>query len=797
LLDAVPDALVVVDDAGRVTDANATAEALFGRTRAQLIGLDLGLLASARRSGTRRAIAAFERWCRSSGAGGGREIKVLHRELGCVRAWLRVRPLPGMPGHLLLAFSDLREQRRAEAAASLREKHLAHIVESAEDGIVSVDVEQRIMVFNRGAEEMFGYASSEVIGRRLEILLPKRSRPTHRGQVAAFGTGDRSARRMGDRAEVVGRRKNGEEFPAEISIMRFDLGNGTVFTAIVRDISERKRLMQELAESERRFRAVFDNTYQFVGLLRPDGTVVEMNRTALKQVDAQLADVVGKPFWDGPWWRYSATSRSTVKDAIRRAAAGHFVRHTVDAQGSSGARTIDFSLMPVFDDLGRVVSIIPEGRDISELMRATAALRLSESRLAKAQHIARLGYFDWSAEAQTTYWSDEIYHILGISKGEAGDFTPSYGSLLERVHPGDRAMVQEAIRAALESDRGFDITHRIVRPDGTERILHVQAEVTFDDAGQPIRLAGMAQDVTENKRAEMALFSAKEQAEHANRAKSMFLANMSHELRTPLNAIIGFSEIMEMQMFGPLRDVYVAYARDIHDSGHHLLTIINDILDMSKIEAGRQQLHESDVSLQNVIAATLRLVATRAEEAGLQVSVRVPPDVPLLYADERLVKQMLLNLLSNAVKFTPAGGKIIISVGLAEHDVLELAVADTGIGMAPQDISTALEPFGQVDCTFSRKFQGTGLGLPLVRSLAELHGGDLSVESALGAGTKVTIRFPAFRIRRPGAAAGATPHDRAPEPPAADSLPCACDTDRRNASHRDHDRQSTAGEKPR
>jgi PAS domain S-box-containing protein len=752
LLDAVPDALVVIDKDGRIVEANAAAEALFGRPRAALIGLDLGALTSARASGRRPSQPVIRRWARQASASPGREVKVLHRELGCVRAWLRIAAVPGAPDHLLLAFSDLREHRQAEASASLREKHLAHIVESAEDGIVSVDAEQRIAVFNRGAEEMFGYAASEVIGRRLEILLPKRSRAGHREQVAAFGTGPRSARRMGERTEVVGRRKNGEEFAVDASIMRFDLGRGPVFTAVLRDVSERKRLERQLAESERRFRAIFDHTFQFVGLLQPDGTVIEINRTALKQVDVELRDVVGKPLWECPWWRYSPGSAGTVKEAIARAASGQFVRYTVDVQGTNSSRTIDFSLMPVFDDSGQVASIIPEGRDITELTRATAALRLSESRLAKAQRIARLGYFDWNAEDQTTYWSDEIYRILGIPLVETSGFTPSYGALLDRVHPGDREAVQTAIMGALENGRGFDIVHRVLRPDGTERILHAQAEVTCDDAGRPIRLAGMVQDVTEAKRAEMALFAAKEQAEHANRTKSSFLANMSHELRTPLNAVIGFSEIMTMQMFGPLSEAYVAYAKDINESGHHLLNIINDILDMSKIEAGRQQLHESDVSLKNVIAATLRLIAVRAEEAGLHVSVRLPPDIPVLHADERMIKQILLNLLSNAVKFTPSGGRITVLARTAAHDVLELAVADTGIGMAPKDIPTALEPFGQVDSTLSRKFQGTGLGLPLVKALAELHGGTLAIDSALGVGTTVTVRFPASRTRRPAPA---------------------------------------------
>ncbi|MGE5147793.1 MAG: PAS domain-containing sensor histidine kinase, partial [Candidatus Eiseniibacteriota bacterium] len=528
--------------------------------------------------------------------------------------------------------------------------------------------------------------------------------------------------------------------------------------------------VQEVADSERRFRAIFDGSYQFVGLIRPDGTIIEINRKALKQAGVTLADVVGKALWDGPWWRFSAEARKTVKGAVERAATGAFVRHTVDVQGSTGMHTIDFSLMPVLDDAGRVVSIIPEGRDITELMRATAALRLSEARLAKAQRMARIGYIDWSRESGITYWSDEIYRILGIAQDGAKPFIPSFHSLLDLVHPADRDLVKDAIRKALSSERAFDIHHRIVRPDGTERILHVQAEVIFDDDGVPTRLTGMAQDVTESKHVELALRMAKEEAEQANRAKSSFLANMSHELRTPLNAVIGFAEMMEMQTFGPLSDIYLTYAHDIRESGRHLLTIINDILDMSKIEAGRQPLHESDVSIPTVIAATLRLIGARAEEAGIEIAVRVPPDIPWLRADERLLKQMLLNLVSNAVKFTPVGGRIVISAAITGSGMLAIAVADTGIGMDPKDIPTALAPFGQIDSALNRKFQGTGLGLPLVKSLAELHGGALAIESAPGAGTTVTLRFPGDRIR-PAPSVAELPLPAAAPPAAVDAAP--------------------------
>ncbi len=235
------------------------------------------------------------------------------------------------------------------------------------------------------------------------------------------------------------------------------------------------------------------------------------------------------------------------------------------------------------------------------------------------------------------------------------------------------------------------------------------------------------------------------QAESANRAKSEFLANMSHELRTPLNAILGFSDIIKSELLGPVgTPAYAQYAADIHDSGHHLLDVISDILDVSKVEAGELRLDEDVVDVRRVIEKSVRLVRGRACEAGLELEVYFAPEVAYLRADERLVKQCLINLLSNAVKYTPEGGTVSVTATCLEGAVT-ISVADTGIGIATHDIPRVLTAFGQVEGAFTRKFEGTGLGLPLAKSFAEAHGGSLALDSTLGVGTTVTIRFPPSR----------------------------------------------------
>ncbi|MGH6952814.1 MAG: sensor histidine kinase, partial [Alphaproteobacteria bacterium] len=220
-----------------------------------------------------------------------------------------------------------------------------------------------------------------------------------------------------------------------------------------------------------------------------------------------------------------------------------------------------------------------------------------------------------------------------------------------------------------------------------------------------------------------------------------------HELRTPLNAIIGFSEIMQQQTFGPLgNESYTGYVADIRDSGHHLLSLINDILDLSKIEAGRYDLNEEELDVGVVVSRCVNLIKERAKEAGLVLGIDVAKAPFALRADERAVKQMLLNLLSNAVKFTPEGGRVEVSAVIEADGSLTLSVGDTGIGIAKEDLAKVMEPFGQADSSLARKYEGSGLGLPLTEKLVRLHGGELELESEPGRGTRITLRFPPERV---------------------------------------------------
>ncbi len=276
---------------------------------------------------------------------------------------------------------------------------------------------------------------------------------------------------------------------------------------------------------------------------------------------------------------------------------------------------------------------------------------------------------------------------------------------------------------------------------------HLNTQVEPLPKFSPVELrrlaAGFNNMVDELRSRDDELRVATTQAETANRAKSEFLANMSHELRTPLNAILGFSEIIESQAYGPVGERrYVEYAGDIHRSGQHLLDLINDVLDVAKIEAGALAPEIGDIELPKLIQSCLSMIENRAERGNIAICSKISEELPTLRGDERMIRQILLNLLSNAVKFTPGGGTVTLEAAHDQDGRISITVSDTGIGIATEHIDEVVQPFRQVDNSLRRSYEGTGLGLFLTKTMTEMHGAEMRITSRLGEGTSVTIRFP-------------------------------------------------------
>jgi len=387
----------------------------------------------------------------------------------------------------------------------------------------------------------------------------------------------------------------------------------------------------------------------------------------------------------------------------------------------------------VWDELGQVVKITGTDQDITEQKQIEAELMKRDSELVEAQHLALMGNWEWDIPTNNTTWSDALYEIYGIKRG---DTQPSLEGYIQVVHPDDREYVARLAEAAVRDGRGYSYEHRVLRPDKTIRHHHVKVKVVLGPEGRPIKLFGTAQDITDRIHLEDDLKQARDVAIESARLKSEFLANMSHEIRTPMNGVIGMTGLL---LDSDLDTEQTEFAETIRTSGEALLTIINDILDFSKIEAGKLQFEMLDFDLSNVVEGALELLAGRAPAKHIEMASLIYSDVPhLLRGDPGRLRQVLTNLIGNALKFTERGEVVVRAEKDLETEsdiVIRFTVTDTGIGISEAAQKTLFLAFTQADGSTTRKYGGTGLGLAISKQLVELMGGAIGVSSTDGKGS--------------------------------------------------------------
>jgi two-component system cell cycle sensor histidine kinase PleC len=455
--------------------------------------------------------------------------------------------------------------------------------------------------------------------------------------------------------------------------------------------------------------------------------------------------------------------REDVSHALRQAAVFGTFETTFPVVGEDGAtRWIDARGQARGErGVDGFTNLMGVALDVTEARRAKAQAQAAEGRLRDGIESVSDAFVLFDRQGRLILWNQAFQDTFGFEAGVVRrgaykqDLNRIAGLAIKAEYPtaGGRAGIREV---ELNDGRWLQLSERFTSEHGTvitaaDITLIKKQEAERQKAADELRQMVDRLEASQDKLAQLArkYEVAMTRAEAANQAKSEFLANMSHELRTPLNAINGFSEIMAGEMFGPLGDArYKGYAGDILKSGQHLLSLINDVLDMAKIEAGKMSLHYEPVSLKEVCDDAVRLMRGKAEDAGLKLTVQAN-NVPDIEADHRGLRQVMLNLISNAVKFTPEGGAIILAVVRHGEDRIKVAVADTGIGIAEEDIGRLAQPFEQVEGQHSKTSHGTGLGLALTKSLIELHQGTMIIESRLGQGTTVSFDLP---IRRPQAA---------------------------------------------
>ncbi len=380
------------------------------------------------------------------------------------------------------------------------------------------------------------------------------------------------------------------------------------------------------------------------------------------------------------------------------------------------------------------------GKDITEIIEKQKNLQRREKQLSEAEAIGRMGHWHWLVGDEHISWSEEIFRIFGVDQNH---FKPGINSLASLIHKRDLGRVIQVFQRAIIEEKNYDMEFRIIRPDGDVRFIMCEGRCEKNNEGEVIALYGIMQDMTERMLYEEELRQAKDASEQAYAARTRFLANMSHELRTPLNAIIGFSEMIESQMLGPIfNEKYVEYATSIKESGHHLLDLISDILDMSKIEAGKHVLDLETININDIIQRCIEMIRGRATEQHVNIKPFKPENQNLsIIADRRALTQIFLNLLSNAVKFTRENGSVWVECH-ENNDYISFKICDTGIGIPPNKLASVLRPFEQASSEYTRDYEGTGLGLSITKELIELHGGSIHIDSTVNIGTIVSVRLP-------------------------------------------------------
>jgi len=496
-------------------------------------------------------------------------------------------------------------------------------------------------------------------------------------------------------------------------------------------IAERKRFEQTLGDTEAFYRGLLESLPLSVFRKNREGQIVFANRRYCETVGRPVEAILGKT--DAEF--YPETDATKFRnDDLRVMESGEVFETIEENPGPDGKRMfVEVRKAPVRNAAGEIVGVQGLFWVVSDRKRAEYALEESRERLRLALDAAQIGTWMFNVMDNTWTWDDRTHAIFGI---EPDSFGGTFEAFRDPLHPDDVESVSNLLRKTLVSGERIDASYRVVWPDDSIHYVSPKAAVVRDLRQRPMRIIGVCVDVTDSKLYETELQKAKEAAETASRAKSVFLANMSHEIRTPMNAIIGMSQLVLDTSLAPQQREYLT---TVQRAGEALLLLINDLLDFSKIEAGKLELRPTTFDLRESLGDTMKSLAVRAHQRGLELVSNISPLVPtIVEADETRLRQVIINLVGNAIKFTEEG-EVILVVNCeqqTERDaLLRFEVRDTGIGIPHEKLATIFESFEQVDATTTRKYGGTGLGLAIVSELVRLMGGQVEVESELGTGS--------------------------------------------------------------
>lgn len=509
-------------------------------------------------------------------------------------------------------------------------------------------------------------------------------------------------------------------------------------------IREREKLFQTLRKSERENHAIINAISDIIFEVSPGGEVLFLNEAWSRTTGFTTDETMGRNLVDYILPEDADEQRRNI--ALLAKGQKTAYRDLTKLKTKKGSyRSVEIVVSMLRQDESKNLRVVGSFTDIEERQRAQQALMEAEKKYKTIWENAAGGIYQLTAEGKFLSANPALARIMGYENTD--HLIRVVTNAHEELFVEPQARLQFLKNNIGRSQDPSLYESEAVRGDGRRIWVQENIRAVYDSRGDIQYYEGSIEDITERKESEVQLKAAKVQSDMASRAKSEFLANISHELRTPLNSIIGFSEIIKNEVFGPIEPKsYTEYAGNIFESGRHLLGIINQILDISRIDAGERELNESLVDIRKLCTTCLDLTRTKITQAGIILIDSVPDNLPKLVAEEVAIKQMMLNLLSNAIKFTPHGGRLTISAEM-ESGKMKISVTDTGAGMSEEQIERASRPFGLVDGRLDKSTGGAGLGLSLVHSLLKLHRGELEILSQRGIGTTASLIFPADRVQ--------------------------------------------------
>ena len=630
------------------------------------------------------------------------------------------------------------QQDRIATELAASQQRLSDFTASAYEWFWEMDRDLRFSYFSDHFEKVTGISPRSVLGRRRDEI--------------AFDTADNALwqRHFDDLANR--RPFRNFEYPIADATGRvnyfnisgipiFDAtGNFAGYRGTGSIITERKLAEERSRENQKLLRAIIDTVPAFVNLKDRHSRFLLVNRYQAQAYGLEPEQMIGLTLEDllgtAQGHRFTATDLGVI------ASGQPLLNYELEWTDRFGlAHLLLVSKVPMKDSSGAPTQLVSVALDITERRR----MEESAQRLIAAIESSPELFVIYDADDQIAVTNQKFRDINRAAPGASATSMTFEQHIRAIVKAGlvPDAIGREEEWIAWRLDRHRD-------PKGPFELRRQQGQILriIEHRLPDGSTVTMSADITELKRIETEMRAAKEEAEFANRTKTEFLANMSHELRTPLNSIIGFTDILVNRRFGRDDPRYDSYLKDVNDAGRDLLRLINDIIDISRIERGQLVLSERNVDVARMMSACYRLILGRAHEARVRIELDQPSSFPALHADELRVKQALLNILANAVKFTPEGGKIDFRVEIEPEGGITFTIADSGIGIRAEDIPKVMTVFGQADGSLARNFEGAGLGLPMTRSLMELHGGELKLESQPGTGTVVQLRFPKSRTVR-------------------------------------------------